>query len=514
MAILGGLSGGMRALIVGGVVAVAGAVAASALLFTSGKADEVNLTSANLVPEDAAVYVGLNTDLKSSQWVNAFAVAKKLGRKDPEQELKDSVTIGGLDWEDEVAPFLGGDAAVFLLTADLPLDDWDGGVVVKARDPGKALKVLRTQIVDRQGSTLQKRDYKGAAYEASDGEGYLARLGDHIVVTSSEATMKAVIDASKGGKSLGAGQAFRDVRDDLTGSFIVFSYVNPTKVTGGFFDDADTRKALERAGAGNASTSPFGGLFTATKEGFSFQAASKSTGSPNALWAQPRESKLIKLVPTTTAIFASTAGIADAWAQYSESRAQEFESLFGSDLFERNASRIEGNIDALIPLLTGEVAVAVWETSDGEATVLLGEVADEARVRAQILKTMRDQSPRVAVTNETVNGVQMTRVGDNAVAVRQGVAYMGSQSGVRQLLQSPAGDLLTSQALVHGRAALGAPLGTFVLLNLPALLKADRAEAIGFFVDDHARDALEGVIINIVNSGGFARLSAAVTVRE
>jgi hypothetical protein len=57
-----------------GLVAVA-AVVGGAILFTSGRASEVNLTTASLVPEDAGVYFALNTDLTSSEWVNTFRLA-------------------------------------------------------------------------------------------------------------------------------------------------------------------------------------------------------------------------------------------------------------------------------------------------------------------------------------------------------------------------------------------------------------------------------------------------------
>ena len=52
--------------ITGGLVAVA-AVIGGAILFTSSRASEVNLTTASLVPDDAGIYLAINTDLTSSQ---------------------------------------------------------------------------------------------------------------------------------------------------------------------------------------------------------------------------------------------------------------------------------------------------------------------------------------------------------------------------------------------------------------------------------------------------------------
>ena len=99
--------------ITAGLVAVA-AVVGGVILFTSSRASEVNLTTASLVPEDAGIYVALNTDLSSSQWVNTFRLAERLGADDPEGDLKDGADTAGLDWEDDVAPFLGGNAALYV----------------------------------------------------------------------------------------------------------------------------------------------------------------------------------------------------------------------------------------------------------------------------------------------------------------------------------------------------------------------------------------------------------------
>ena len=86
-----------------------GAGVAAAVVVTSGRASEVDLTSAALVPEDAVYFAGFNTDLGSSQWANAFGVVERLGQDNPRQQLEDSARDdGGLDWQKDVEPFLSG----------------------------------------------------------------------------------------------------------------------------------------------------------------------------------------------------------------------------------------------------------------------------------------------------------------------------------------------------------------------------------------------------------------------
>ena len=70
-------------------LAVVGAVVAAFILFSSGKATDVDLTTARLVPADASLYFALNTDLSSDQWVATFKLIERLGQKNPQQELED-----------------------------------------------------------------------------------------------------------------------------------------------------------------------------------------------------------------------------------------------------------------------------------------------------------------------------------------------------------------------------------------------------------------------------------------
>lgn len=125
-----------------GVVAI-GAIAAATILATSGKASDVNLTTAQLVPADAGLYVALNTDLSSSQWVSAFSLIKKLGAEDPEQELRDTAEgEGGLDWEDDVAPFLGGNAAFYVSGFSVSEMSVKGALILRAKDAERAMEVI------------------------------------------------------------------------------------------------------------------------------------------------------------------------------------------------------------------------------------------------------------------------------------------------------------------------------------------------------------------------------------
>src|SRR4051794_12911685 len=95
-------------ILVTALLAIVAAGVAGVVLTRSGSASGVDLTSANLVPANAAIYVAINTDLTSSQWLSGFRLVQQLGQNNPNSKLKSSASDGGVNWDAEVAPFLGG----------------------------------------------------------------------------------------------------------------------------------------------------------------------------------------------------------------------------------------------------------------------------------------------------------------------------------------------------------------------------------------------------------------------
>ena len=215
-------------------------------------------------------------------------------------------------------------------------------------------------------------------------------------------------------------------------------------------------------------------------------------------------------MPANAAFFGSTATVPGWWDQYSpESRRAIEDSLGSQDIFDLDDLK---NVDELVAVLSGEIAGAAWFEDGDPDGVFLAEVADEAKALALFVKLMREDSPRAAVSKRTVNGVEVTLVGDNAAAVSKGVAYAGSLTGVTTVLTAKSGSLKGSAALAHSTSALGAPLGSFLFIDINAVIAGSGADSgFGFFAPP---DALDAFILNIVNNGGFARFGAAVTVKE
>ncbi len=507
-----------------GILVAVATVVGGAILFTSGKASEVNLTTASLVPADAGIYFALNTDLTSSQWVSTFRLAERLGADDPEDELKNGADDAGFDWEDDVAPFLGGNAAVYIQGISISDVSAQGAVIIRCNDPKKALEVIE----DNMGP-FDDEDYKGVEYHAMF-QGFVVVIGKHLVIAFDEESVKSVIDVSKGdAKSLSSVSDFQKLRDELTGNFLGFVYVSAQNLIGDFFlDDPVVKAALTEAGAADLIFQPAAWVIGAKSDGFEFQAASVGKSGVISPMLAPRQSKLVKYVPADAAIFFSTVDIAETWTRVmSEARPEidraireqsEFDSL---DEALRDAGR-ELNIESLedvIKLLEGETTVAAWfpdGTQESGEGVLIAEV--DQQKASDLLKAITTKRPSVSrPRTEKVNGLDMTVFRDDsgdeaAYAFLEGNLVFGTPSSVTRVLKNnepPLGALKKYQQTVE---QMPTGLGTYAWLNLSKVLRL--AEG-GIPADLSAAErALSGFIINGVNERGVVRLSGIITIQD
>lgn len=507
-------------------VAVVGALVAGLVLYTSSQASEVELTSAELVPGNAGIYLALNTDLSSDQWVAAFELARRMGGpEDAEAELRDSAEEeGDVDWEEDVAPFLGGNASVYLKGFDLESYAVQGAVIVKADDAASALDV----VLEEAGG-IEGEPYGGATVYIDDATAsYFTRLDDHLVFAMDEDSLREVIDVSNGdGESLADSDQFQQLRDELTGNFLSFVYLNWEQVAGDLaVDDPETRDALEEAGLGDLVLKPAAGVFGAKDDAFEFQAAAVGESGAITPMTEPRESRFASMVPANTAFFVSTAGVAETWQQVTDAAREEIdeairaEGEYGSlDEAMRDAGSEVGleSIEELIDLFTGETAIAGWYPTgeeDEQLVALLGEVADEAAARdvlESILETEED------VRTERIGGVDVNVFTDDdgrdaGVLIRDGYLALGDLDALREILE-PSGPVLTERDF-YNRAVdlMPTELGSYAYFNMADLLRL--AEG-GVPVElDEAERVLEAMILNIVEQDGVVRFSGVLTVGD
>jgi hypothetical protein len=508
--------------ITAGLVAVA-AVVGGAILFTSGRASEVNLTSASLVPADAGVYFALNTDLSSSQWVSTFRLAERLGADDPEGQLKSGVDDEGFDWDDDVAPFLGGNAAVYVQGVSISDVSASGAAIIQCKDAKKALGVLDDNL-----GPFDDEEYKGVAYHAML-EGFAAVIGDHLVIAFDEDSMKAVIDVSKGDtKSLASVDDFQKLRDELTGNFLGFVYVSTENLLGDFLlDDPVVKSALTSAGASDLVFQPAAWVIGAEKDGFEFQAASVGKSGVVSPMLAPRESSLVKYVPADAAIFFSTVNIAGTWDQVMKDALPDIDKAIRDqgeynslDDALKDAGKQLGisSLEEVIQLLNGETTFAAWfpDGNQDEADGVLIAQVDQQKA-AELLGRIVSSQPGSKPHIEKAGKSEMTVFSDDdgtegAYAFLDGNLVIGTKAGVSRVLENTDPPLSSLRRYQQTVDQMPTSLGTYAYLDRSKLLRLAEGGVPAEL--DAAEQALSGLIINGVDERDVIRLSGILTIEE
>ena len=510
-------------LIATGLAVVAAAVT-GALLLTSSRAGEVDLTTAELVPADAGVYIAINTDLASAQWINAFALIERLGQEDPEGQVRDSAEDEGLDWEEDVAPFLGGNAAFYLGSLDLEAGMAQGAFVLEADDAERAERVvIRESDLDFDTDSYRDVEYRAAA----DGSLYLLRADGHLVLTPDEESLLAVIDVHTGNApSLASEGRFAQLRDELTANFLAFWYVDADLLAGDLLDDA-LREAVAGSELDGLAFEPMAAVIGATEDAFELQTASLAEAGPAAAALAPRTSRFAAMVPADTLFFASTYDVASVWEASVEAMRNELDELAAEsgeyrDLEDALAAAGEpfglASIEELVRLFEGESAIAYWSPSadeDDAEVIFLAEVSDERAVEEAIESA--NASDEGSFTREIeINGITVTVIEDGsdepgAYAIDDGVLYLGTAGAVRIVLEGGHPPLAGLDTYTRATAQLGTSLGTYAYFDLGRLLRlADGAIPAEL---DEAERALDALIINYVVERGVTRAGGVITVK-
>lgn len=508
-------------------IAVVGAAVAGAILFTSSRADEVNLTTAQLVPADAGVYFALNTDLTSEQWVATFKLVEKLGQEDPEEELQDGAEESGVDWENDVAPFLGGNAAVYVRGVDIENFDFSGSVIFRAHDAERVMEIL-----EEQAGIWDEHTYEGIEYLELGLDGFAARLDEHVVIAYDEASLFEVMDVHLGKtEPLSGVEEFQQLRDELTKNFLAFAYISSDNMLGDFWlDDPVIRAALEESGTGDMVFRPAAWVFGATDAGFEGQAASIGESGVISPMLEPRESRFASLVPADSAMFFSTTAIAQTWEQVvagagdqidraiAENSDGEYSSL---DEALRDGGQEIGleSVEQIIELFAGETAVAVWFPTgvyEDEEWVLLGEV-DVAAARPVLEAVIHEVGVGTPEVRQ-VGGVEMIIAVDEdgepmAFAFKDDYVLLGTEAGLEAVLELGSEPPLAAlNRYAETVDAMPTSLGSFMYLNMATMLRLEEAGVVPEL--DDAERVLEGLILNMVDERGVVRASGVLTIGE
>ena len=512
-----------RAIAGGAALVITAAVISAVVLVSSARAGGVELTSAEFVPADAGIYIALNTDLASKQWVNTFTLLARMGQEDAEDELRDAAFDADLDWENDVAPFLGGNIGVYLRSFDVESAAFEGGVIVRCADAEQALEVFRR----KSGADFTSASHEGTDYLRSEDAGlFVARVQDHLLLANEERSLFAMLDAQRGDQGrLGKDKQFNSLRGKIDDDFLGFVYVNAEHLASSLeLDDPAFRDALRQSQADGLVYEPAGMVLVASGDAFKTQLVSAGDSEGVSPLVEPRESRFAEMVPAETALFVSTAGLSQVWDEVMSKARKQIDDAIAQSGEYRNLDEAlrEGgqqiglrSLEDLIRLFTSETSLALWFTSGADKPdgVLLAGVRDDNEARRVMQNIAR--SSNGGTTTERVGDVDMTvwSTDDDtlAYAVTDGYLAVGTRAAVRSTLEGRGPHLTESEAYRDAVAELPGKLGTFAYFDVPALIRAGDP---GIDELDEAQRALGGAMLNIVEQDDTMRLSGVLVVQE
>ncbi|HET8953271.1 MAG TPA: DUF3352 domain-containing protein [Solirubrobacteraceae bacterium] len=183
---------------------------------------------ARAVPASAGIYADATLRPEGSLREDALAAAGKVLRtSDPEGKIRELVDKAfaesedpELDWEKDVAPWLGEKVAVWVAPASGE-EDFRGAVVAMTKDEEAAQAAIE-RAVKGSDKTFSTRTYKDVSYQASSDSA--AGIVEGFAVFGTEPEFKKTVDAAKGGGLASEDRfekAMDGLEDDRLGSFYV-----------------------------------------------------------------------------------------------------------------------------------------------------------------------------------------------------------------------------------------------------------------------------------------------------
>jgi len=305
---------------------VTAAVAALALTACGGSDDSSsNSDLAKYVPADAPVYIEGAVQPEGDLAANTDAIAEKLTGETLGEAIKEAIASSDdseIDFEADVEPWLGESAGAYFdfdpsgLTdaAKTASVDPDSGAVSALKDDDTPFGlVVETTDVDAAEAFIEKAskedggatdgEYEGFSYKVNGDDGSTAGIVDDLVVlASTEAGFKAMVDASKG-DSLQGTDAYSEISGEAADDSLLDVYVaNDPLIASGKESGFDLGGLYQTLGMEVAGA---GSLISLVPEQDEISIRGVNGGSTNLESGDP--SKLIETFPADT-VFAFGSG--------------------------------------------------------------------------------------------------------------------------------------------------------------------------------------------------------------
>lgn len=341
--------------------------APAAILTGCGGGGSVDVGPAAAVPASTPIYLDATVKPTGTAKTNAEAALKTiLHTNDPASQIiaqidkQKTATGQPVDYQTDIAPWLGQKAAVFFTTLG---QNSKGASVVETTNPSAALAFAQKA----NGTSGAPKSVDGVSVQtAQDRTTAYATVGDFLLV-GNEAGVEAAIQADKG-DSLGDDSDFKDSIGDLPDDRLGTVYTVPKTfidALGSQFD-ANSKAAIEKS-AGENLTEPVAGALTATANSVQLEATGGSNG------VDTPESSLIGDVPGQSWLALGIGDLGDNLKQSINQLKQQIPN------FASIQQQIEQTTGSSLDQLTGALGDAVIYVQGTSQSTLTGALVVQSK---------------------------------------------------------------------------------------------------------------------------------------
>jgi hypothetical protein len=231
---------------------------------SAARAQAATPVTASVTPETALLYIAIDLDTTSPQYVKATELLQRIGVdasvEDLAGQVTSSMTEGTTVAGSQLAALLGGEAGIAYFDLG-DLSSLTGGtttgfddtatpaavptesfaVIISAPDPDAAFAAAEAALQDdatTQGATISEETYEGIQIKSIPGDelagttgSALARVGDFIVIGTQASDIEPVADTQAGRTpSLADSADFKATSADLNAEWIAMGHVNGSEL--------------------------------------------------------------------------------------------------------------------------------------------------------------------------------------------------------------------------------------------------------------------------------------------
>lgn len=205
---------------------------------------------ATLAPADSVVYMDAVIRPEGDQKDGLTSALSKLGVDDPGAmiiaELNDELSQEGFTYEEDIEPWLGQTAGLFL--TDFSDSEGNGAALISVTDTGGAEDAIN-KAAEADDQPEEDKTYEGQSYKVDPDDTAIGVVGDFLVAGTEEG-FKAAVDASAA-DSLADDETASSALDNTTDDSLFRVYVDTERAVDLAVDSGlISQEDLDAAGAG------------------------------------------------------------------------------------------------------------------------------------------------------------------------------------------------------------------------------------------------------------------------